>query len=516
MKSILPPLDRGGNTPLYIQLYAYIKEAVTARRLAPGEKLPSLRFLARELSVSITTVVQAYSQLAVEGYIESRPQSGYYVSDAVLSESKGANLAAYKGLEDTVLVTTEEATSSPLSLEQPPCARGDIDSFSMWDSDSPFMTEPLHLAAASNPSAPPAASAPMLYDPTGFNFVKWKKCVAEVYNTMPEQLLFESEPRGEAPLRREIARYVYEARGVRCRPDQVFIAAGTQQITTHLCRLLGEYGISNVATESPGYEPVRRIFSDRGFAISPIPVKADGIAIEKLPANLPAACYVNPSNQFPTGAVMPIGRRRELLAWAAQNGSYIIEDDYDSELRYFGNPIPAMQGLDQAGRVIYLGSFSSTLFPAAKISYMILPDAMATDYYTTLIEYSQSCSKAEQLALALFMQKGYYRKGIAKLRRLYSAKLAAANKTFGEHQGLRVINTNSGINLLLEIVESEILPDKKSSPLAAPFVAAARELGIGAFAIPREDVAMVGIYYTRIPLEDIPYLLTRLCRAWGL
>ena len=260
-----------------------------------------------------------------------------------------------------------------------------------------------------------------IYDLSSFDFVKWKKCFSKILNDYPQTLLFESDPQGELALRHEIAKYVFTSRGVRCHPDQIAIAAGTQQLTVLLSTLLRRMGIDHVAVEDPGYQPVISSFSDRGFAMTKVPVASDGIAIEKLPANIRAAAYVNPSNQFPTGAVMPIARRYMLLDWAQANGSYIIEDDYDSE---------PMQGLDEHSRVIYLGSFSSTLFASIKISYMVMPQSVAQAFNAFRENYTQTCSKTEQLTLALFMERGYYQTGIKKMRRLYSQKLKAVIDAF--------------------------------------------------------------------------------------
>ena len=189
-------------------------------------------------------------------------------------------------------------------------------------------------------------------------------------------------------------------------------------------------GINHITVEEPGYLPVRNIFRDRAFAMTAVPVGKEGIPVSKLPTNIRSAVYVSPSNQFPTGYVMPIGKRYDLLNWAVKNDSIVIEDDYDSELRYFGKPIPSLQGLDHNQRVVYLGSFSSTLFPSIKISYMILPEHMAEIFDTIHGDYTQTCSKTEQLTLALYMSRGYYQTNLKKLRTLYSQKLQVVLSLF--------------------------------------------------------------------------------------
>ena len=495
MKQILPLLDRSSGKPLYEQLYKYLKRAVQRGELQDGEKLPSLRSLSALLSVSITTVEQAYAQLIVEGYAESRPQSGYYVTRGV-----------FPAASDVTAPDADGQTGGPETGSTGASARTDLQL---------------------GPADLPVPAPPYAYDLACFDFAKWKKCYNSVLNDWPQQLLFESDPRGEESLRHEISRYVFASRGVRCDKDRIVIAAGTQQITALICSLLQRRGISNVSVEQPGYLPVRSIFRDRGFRMTPVGVTSDGIRIEKLPVNLPSAVYVNPSNQFPTGAIMPASRRYALLDWAAANGSYIIEDDYDSELRYFGRPVPALQGLDEHDRVFYLGSFSSTLFPSARISYMVVPQHLSEPLSEIVREHSQSCSKAEQLALALFMERGYYRKGINRLRRMYAAKLNAVIRVLEGHPGLDVINTWSGISLLLRIQ-----PEECSSPLfdtarsgetgdlAAALCASARDAGVEL--IPVTDIEsapdgiLLNLYYTRVPLADIEKTMQALLRAWQI
>ncbi|MEA4923061.1 MAG: PLP-dependent aminotransferase family protein [Eubacteriaceae bacterium] len=458
MKAIMPVFDEDSSRATYLQLYDHIKDEIVDRSIVPGEKLPSLRNLSASLGLSLTTVEGAYNQLAVEGYISSRPQSGFYVSDMF-----------YPGKES------------------------DSENEELTNNDAEFsMNVPC-----------------MKYDLSCFDFTKWKKCISCVLNDHPQTLLFESDPNGEEALRMEISKYVYAARGVRCSPDQIVVGAGTQQITSLLASLLDKIGFSNVATEDPGYLPVTGMFRDCGFSITPVPVEKDGIDIDKLPSNIRCAAYVNPSNQFPTGAVMAAGKRYRLLDWASKNNSYIIEDDYDSELRYFGKPIPSLHSLDTDGRVIYLGSFSSTLFEAVKISYMVLPDALSSVFDKISDGHSQTCSKTEQLALAIFMEKGHYRTGIKKLRRLYSQKLQKVLKTIPDDDFITVLNANSGINMRISV---------KSPKPASKLCREAEELGI--YAVPLvaftdEPLSKALIfYYNRIPLDTLGPSLVSLFHKW--
>ncbi len=452
MKAIIPNIDSSSSTPYYLQLYSYLKEAILSGEIQADEKLPSLRLLSKNLKLSMTTVGLAYDQLSVEGYIYSRPQAGYYACN--------------------IRKTPADKDRSAIP--------------------------PLEVSMSLNPPEE-------YYDMDCFAFSKWKKCMNKVLTDFAPQLFFESDPQGELALRSEIAKYLYLSRGVVCQPDQIVIGAGIQQITGQLATLLTKMSIDLVAVEDPGYLPVNKIFKDRGFALNPVEVGSDGIAIEKLPSNIRSAVYVNPSNQVPSGAVMPVGRRYQLLEWAAKNDSIIIEDDYDSELRYFGKPIPALQGLDSSETVVYLGSFSATLFSSIKISYMVLPPGMAQLFRTIRGDYTQTCSKTEQLTLALFMESGYYQTHIKKIRSLYSQKLQAVTKCLTT-EFTKVRNTYSGLNVIVEV---------DSSRTAKQLAEAAKDAGISAVPVITSGSSKTLIlYYNQIPLSDIPQAVGELLNKW--
>ena len=457
MKAILPVFDDSRKTPYYLQLYSYIKESILSGETTEGEKLPSLRSLAQSTGLSVTTVEQSYNQLLVEGYIYAKPQSGYYVSN-VPKRRNSAVPVIQGGINSEVSVIDE-------------------------------------TAGAEIPA--------MKYDPESFDFNKWKKCMNKILTDYSPALLFEGSAQGESALRAEIAAYLYTSRGVSCSPDQIIIGAGTQQITNQLATLLRKQGVEHVALEDPGYMPVRNVFRDRGFAITPVAVKENGLAIEKLPANIRAAAYVSPSNHAYTGSVMPIGRRYELLNWAEENDSYIIEDDYDSELRYFGKPIPALKSLAGSDRVIYLSSFSSTLFAALRISYMVLPSSMTEIFSSIAGDYSPSCSKLEQLTLAMFMESGMYQTHIKKLRKLYSQKLARITDVFETEASdfIRVVSSTSGLSIILEI-DTAKSPDQIKKD--------AESIGIPAVCVGNRTI----LYYNQIPLADTASAAKHLAALW--
>ncbi|MBK5246838.1 MAG: PLP-dependent aminotransferase family protein [Peptostreptococcaceae bacterium] len=483
MKQIMPMLVYKHSAPLYLQLYTYIKENILDGSIRRGEKLPSLRALSKSIEISITTVGLAYDQLLVEGYIFSKPGSGYFINE--IASGMGTPLAMYAS-------TTREEEMAKDSM--------------------------------------------YYYDSATFDFAKWKKCTNQVLTEYAHLLFHEGDSQGEMALRNEISKYVYQSRGVICNPDQIVIGAGTQQITGQLSNILSMINIKNIILEDPCYLPVKNIFRDRGFTISQIPVGKEGISLSHLPEKLPCAVYVSPSNQFPTGAVIPVGKRYELLSWAQKNGSIIIEDDYDSELRYFGRPIPALQGLDTNQRVVYLGSFSSTLFASVKISYMILPEFMANIFQGLKRDYSQTCSKMEQLTLSLFMGKGQYQIGIKKLRALCSQKLNLATGVLVKKGSgfITLTNTSSGVNLILN-VKSE----KSSAQLCLEGASLGIQLSQMSFysdkatytapsatpdtfsdatpSAPQDtspNVSSLILHFNQIPIDKIPSALEALIELW--
>lgn len=447
-------------TPLYIQLYRLIREDIINGDIITGERLPSLRTMANKLDVSITTIDLAYNQLLVEGYIISKPQSGFYVADILSSQGKN-----FKTYSNTTGFHFDDYT---------------------FDTSS------------------------YIYDLSSFDFQKWKKTMSRIFSEYPHLLLSESDVQGEISLRYEIAKYIFSSRGVKATPEQIVIGAGTQQLTGHLCRILKKMGIDYLCTENPGYIPIQNIFRDHGFAIGKIPVNKDGIELGKLPMNIKSAVYVSPSNQFPTGAVMPVANRYKLIKWAEENNSIILEDDYDSELRYFGKPVPSLQGLTQGDSVVYLGSFSSTLFPAIKISYMVLPQNMISIFKEIKDDYTQTCSKTEQLALALFMEDGLYYTNIKKLRKLYSQKLSLTISALEKYAGdfIKAVNTQSGINLVIKV---------KSEHDCNTLCLRAQKIGLHVSAALQEDASKVKtliFYYNQIPVESINEYVKKLIETW--
>ena len=390
--------------PKYIQLYHYLKSEIENGNIPPYEKLPSVRALSQTLKVSKVTVENAYNQLQLEGYIESRPKSGYFVMQL--------------GNHDltTKRLYTNRSTSSGFVRE------------------------------ASKPYNSDGAEA------STFNFTQWRKVVNRVLEYDTDQLLSYGDVKGELMLRTEIAKFVRHTRGVSCEPEQIVIGAGIQ----YLFGLIATTFRTNhdiIAFEHPGFSKGMYVFEDYGYARAEIPLERDGIDIKALEASKAKVVYVSPSHQYPMGGVMGIKKRLQLLEWASKSNGYIIEDDYDSLLRYDGMPVPALQGLRDGEHVIYVGSFSKLLIPALRISFMVIPRTLNEAFNQVISRYSQSVSKIEQLALARYMAEGAFERHIRRIKKTYGKKNQRLLETFKSinSQWLALMGKGSGLHVTLKL-----------------------------------------------------------------
>ena len=406
------PFTPEGTQPLYQQLYRYIRGEIQTGRLAAGEKLPSKRQLASELKISVVTVEGAYSQLVAEGYLESRSRRGYFVMPVLAQPALGSK-------------APDLPQSVPAAPEAPaPACRYD------------FAT-----------SGGDAASFP---------FSTWAKLSREVLSSRDQALLSAAHPQGVPELRRAIVRHLYQFRGIQVSPEQVIVGAGSEFLSTLLVQLLGPQG--GYALEDPGYQKIARIFTASGAQVCPIPLDSRGLRVDALEASGARVVHVTPSHHFPLGIVMPVSRRWELLEWARRGEErYIIEDDYDSEFRFSGRPIPALQGLDREGRVIYLNTFAKSLAPSLRISYMVLPPKLLERYRQKLSFYSSTVPSFEQYTLALFMERGHLERHIARIRNRYQLRCSAMTRAVAQ-AGLERLCTFSGseagLHLLMTVHSS--------------------------------------------------------------
>lgn len=416
MLEITVTLDSNLDEPLYLQLYSFLKKEMVEGRLNPDTKLPSKRKLSTHLGISQTTVETAYQQLIAEGYVKSEPRKGLFVNK----------------LEMDIYPIKKEHIAARDNFQQSPLP----DSISVDFG---------HGNIALNE----------------FPFSIWRKLTVQSLYEDESHLLLSGHRQGDLPLRVEIAKYLYQSRGVRCEPDQIIIGAGTQYTVTFLTMLLGRERV--YAMENPGFHRSREAFRDQGVKLLGISLDQDGIKMEDLRDSEATVAYVTPSHQFPLGMVMPISRRMELLKWANETDSYIIEDDYDGEFRYIGRPIPSLQGLDHQGRVIYLGTFSKSLIPSLRISFMVLPPPLLSRYQNRFSIYKQTVSRLHQQTLYLFMNEGHWNRHLQKMRTTYRRKqstlLTLITEKFGNQ--VTVIGVDSGLHILLEVhnsmTESELI-----------------------------------------------------------
>lgn len=400
MNELTISLDGTSSVPLYEQIYKYIKSDIQNGGLPFQRRLPSTRKLAKYLQVSRTTVDLAYEQLVSEGYIEAIPCRGYFV----------CNLEGLYRLK-----TKQPQKETPARQEQ----ERYLYDFSPYGVD-------LH-------SFPQNA---------------WRKLSKEVLLEEERSLFQLGDPQGELQLRCSIAAYLHQARAVEADPEQIVVGAGNDFLLLLLCSLFGTG--QTIAMESPTYKKAYDLFRNLSNQVRIVEMDESGMRVDLLEQTDARVAYVMPSHQFPLGKVMPVGRRMQLLAWAAaKEGRYIIEDDYDSEFRYKGKPIPALQGMDQNGCVIYMGTFSKAIAPAIRVGYMVLPEALLSVYLAKGRFYSSTVSRVDQRILAKFISGGYFERHLNRMREIYKGKhdallgeLKPLEKRFeitGEFAGLHVL-----------------------------------------------------------------------------
>lgn len=398
-------LKHNSKKAMYIQLYDYIKNEIIVEQLKANEPIPSVRKLALHLGISRNTVETAYQQLLAEGYIYSQPQKGYFVC-----VSDYGNLPRNKTIKNY-------AKTKQIPIEY------------QVDFKNDFVEE------------------------ENFDFQIWRKHLNTIIQNNRKQLLTYGMTQGEEPLRKAISKYVHRSRGVNAEPENMFIGAGIQPLLSILCSIFKRMGIDTVAVQDPGFNRAKSVFSQNNFQMEPLSTIEGDIDFESLEKNNKKLLYLSPSHQFPTGSVMRIEPRNRIIHWADEKDGYIIEDDYNSELRYEGKPIPAMQGMDYSKRVIYLGSFSAVLVPAIRISFMILPDELLKLYQLSQFDYTQTASKLEQLALANMIETGNFEKHIRKIRKKYAEKSDSIIKLLRLRLGeqITIVGVNPGLNILIQI-----------------------------------------------------------------
>ena len=451
-------LKKAPGVPLYEALYRCIRGDILSGALAPGERLPSKRALAQNLEVSKITVETAYAQLLAEGYIRAQEKVGYFVE---------------------------------------------------------YQPQPRQVAI---PAKEEKTTAETLLDLTGagtekFPFSVWSRLQREVMLDYGEKLLLPLPPQGIPELRLAIAEHLAGFRGMQVNPDQVIIGAGTDFLYNLLIQLLGRDKI--YAVEDPGYGKIARIYQAGGVQCMSVPMDNRGVRPEAL--GDAQVLHISPAHHFPTGLVTPVDRRQELLNWARTRDGYIIEDDYDSEFRFDAHPKPTMQSLDHSGRVIYMNTFSKSLAPSIRISYMILPPALMGQFREKLGFYSCTVSSFEQYTLARFLRRGHFEKHINRMRKFYRNRrnqVMEALMACPHREKLTIREEDAGLHFLLR-VETQ-LSDQALMDHWAKFGIRVRALSSYYHAeIPDREHHNLVVHYAGLREEDLEQVLI-LIRQGGL
>lgn len=458
-------LDKEAGVSLYEQLYRCVKEDILSGRLAAGEKLPSKRALAAHLEISVITVKNAYEQLMAEGYLSGVEKRGYFVS--------------------SVLPPVTAAPPAPQETAAEPEER-------QWFLD--LVTNSI--------------------DAEDFPFTVWARLMRQTILEQGTGLLHSTPPQGAWALRRAIAAHLRQFRGMDAGAEQIIVGAGTEVLYTLLVQLFGRERIYGV--EDPGYGKIARIYRSNGAAVAAIPLDDAGLSAEELRRSGADVVHISPSHHYPTGRVMPITRRQELLHWAQERPERIIlEDDYDSEFRFVGRPISTLFSIDGGEQVVYLNTFSKTIAPSIRISFMVLPRHLLANFQEKLGFYACTVSAFEQYTLASFLSGGYYEKHLSRMRKHYRQKRDAVIGAVRQSplaDRATITEEDAGLHFLLRLdgappddvlrreaeirgVRLAMLSDYYQQPEDAP-----------------QHVLVVN--YTGIDIEKLPAALERLAELW--
>lgn len=457
-------LRENSEIPLYIQLYDFIKSQIQNKNLKSNSKLPSKRKLSKYLDISQNTVEAAYSQLITEGYITSIPKRGYYVSE----------------LQGIIKINISNITNSNKKSVKKKykyeffSSRVDLESF-------PYST--------------------------------WRKINKDLINEENKELLQIGHSQGDKNLRETISEYLRFSRGVNSNADNIVIGAGTEYLVQILISILGSEKI--YAVEEPGYYKIKKILKIRKTEIKSIRLDNQGIDVDELYKSNAEIVHITPSHQFPTGKIMPISRRMQLLAWAQESiNRYIIEDDYDSEFRFEGKPIPALQSLDTSGKVIYIGTFSKSFAPSIRIAYMVLPDALIKEYRENFSFLICTVSRLDQQALYRFIEEGYFERHLNKMRNIYKKKREFLVSLIKKYlTNTEIIGTNSGLHLLLKVnngmSENELIKNAEKKGI--------RILGLSnSYDDIKFDTRTIFLGYASLDNSDMEEAIILLKDAWKL
>lgn len=453
-------LEERGKLPIYEYIYRKIKDDIVSERIKPGEKLPSKRGLAQNLKVSVITVENAYAQLALEGYIYSKEKRGYFVNKIRITpkyELKKRDLSFKDNIKEEILL--------------------DISTNSV--------------------------------DSEKFPFSVWSKLMRNVLLEEDDRLLKKMPNIGIKKLRSAIAEHLYHFKGMEVNEENIIIGAGTDYLYNILIQLLGQD--KTYAIENPGHKNIAKIYKSNRVKYNYIKLDNEGMSAEALRKSDSEVVHISPSHHYPTGITMSIGRRYEILSWAMEKEErYIIEDDYDSEFRFTGRPIPSLESISSGEKVIYINTFSKTIAPSIRISYMVLPEKLMEEYNKRLGFYSCSVSAFEQYTLAKFIEEGYFEKHINRMKNYYKNQrdyVIECINSAGLNDFAQISEKDSGLHFLLYI--NTKLSDREIKEML-------RRLGINALMLSdyfngeqNEDTHVIIINYSGINREDFKKAVER-------
>lgn len=449
-------LDSRGRLARYDYLYRCIKEDILSGRLVPGEKMPSKRALARHLETAVVTVENAYAQLLAEGYLVSEEKRGYYV-----------------GAVEQVSCMGMERSGENTEIEEKAGKKG-------WLLD-------LKSGGAAT---------------DGFPFSVWARLMRKVLSDQGEQLLRPIPHNGVYELRRAIARHLYQFQSIIVQPEQIVVGAGTEYLYNLIVQLLGRDAVYGL--EDPGYSKAAKVYHLNNVCYEYLPLDLKGIIPEQVRAKNIQVLHISPNHQFPTGAVMPVGRRQSLLRWAGEGEErYIIEDDYDSEFRFTGRPIPSISSIGGEDRVIYMNTFSRSLAPSLRISYMVLPQSLLARYKERLGFYSCTVPAIEQYTLARFLEDGHFESHVNRMRVYYrnrrDAVIAAVEKS-DINNCCSVIGAEAGLHFLLKLntekSDQSLFEHAEAQGIRLSFLSEYQKLN-------REDTHTLVVNYPGVDLEHL-------------
>lgn len=482
-------MENRENESIYEYLYNCIKRDIISKKLKPNEKLPSKRTFANNHGISVVTVENTYGQLNAEGYIYSVPKSGYYVS-----EIESLNLLEIINSPERTEIDAEKAINRDVRIGK-----------SVTSKSNEQIDEQVLYDLASNHTIP-----------DNFPFSIWAKLVRGILTEQDNELMISPPAGGAFELREAIAKHLRDFRGIVCDPEQIIVGAGTEYLYGQIVQLLGRnliYGL-----EDPSSKKIRNIYKAQGVNVVPLSMDDEGIILT--PSNLENVdiIQISPSHHFPTGIVTSVGRRYGLLQWVSESDKrYIIEDDYDSEFRLRGKPIPSLFSMDNTNKVIYFNTFAKTLSSTIRISYMVLPHSLLEIYYQKLGFYSCTVSNFEQYTLARFINNSYFEKHINRMRNSYrESRDILIEKLKKSILGpmINIKEEDSGLHFLLEINVDANAEELKQSALREGIKIGFLSDYYDSEKINKKTMNTAIVNYSGIKKEEMDDIVLRMCKAW--